>query len=119
MAEAILQDLYGDHYQVYSAGTDPKPINPLTIKVLQEIGIDISSNISKNLSIFQGKEMDYVVYLCSDEGRCPVFFRGKKYVKHEFPDPVDFKHKKDEIEKFRELRNEIKKWIKKTFKVNK
>ncbi len=118
MAEALLKDLYGDYYQVYSAGTDPKPINPLTIKVLKEIGIDISSKNSKNLGMFQGEKMDYVVYLCSNEqGSCPMFFEGENYIRHEFPDPAHFKDKRNEIENFRKLRNEIREWIKDTFQV--
>ncbi len=42
MAEGLLRFLYGDEYEVFSAGTNPTQVNPLAIKVMAEIGIDIS-----------------------------------------------------------------------------
>ena len=49
MAEALLNKLYEDRYTAFSAGTDPTQIDPLVVKVMREIGIDVSSNQSKSL----------------------------------------------------------------------
>lgn len=117
LAEALLKNTYSDFYDVHSAGSEPLEINPLTIKVLSEIGIDISQNKSKSLKKFQGQEFDYVVSLCED-GACPIFIGGKIHIHHGFPDPQDFQgSEKAKYDSFRELRNEIQEWIIKEFKV--
>lgn len=49
MAEELLRAMYGNHYDVYSAGIEPSKVNPYAIKVMSEIGIDISTQYSKNI----------------------------------------------------------------------
>ncbi|QUH23346.1 arsenate reductase ArsC [Methanobacterium alkalithermotolerans] len=117
MAEAILKHLYGENFEVSSAGSHPRPINPLTIEVLQEIGIDASSQESKNLQKFQGQEFDLVVSLCGDEDEaCPVFLTGKKYAHQGFKDPAGIKgDKKYQLKLFREIRDSIFLWIESEF----
>lgn len=114
MAEGLLKYINGDKCDVYSAGSDPKGVNPLTIETMAEIGIDISNQTSTHLKEFQGQEFDYVVTLC-EEGSCPVFLTGKKYIYHEFKDPATYFD--DNLEKtdvFRVIRDEIKNWIEKS-----
>lgn len=74
MAEALLRHHGGDAFEVFSAGTEPKGINPLTLRVLAEAGIDGSFARSKSVSEFLGQSFDYVVTVC-DQARqsCPVF----------------------------------------------
>jgi arsenate reductase len=74
MAEALLRQHGGDAFEVYSAGTEPKGINPLTLRVLAEAGIDASWARSKSVDEFLGQSFDYVVTVC-DQARqvCPVF----------------------------------------------
>ena len=74
MAEALLRQQGGDAFEVYSAGTEPKGINPLTLRVLAEAGIDASWARSKSVNEFLGQSFDYVVTVC-DQARqtCPVF----------------------------------------------
>ncbi len=117
MAEAILRHIYGENFEVYSAGSDPRPINHLTIKVLKEIGIDASSQESKCLQKFQGQEFDLVVSLCGDEDdACPVFLTGKKYIHQGFKDPAGIKRdKQHRLKLFREIRDEIYRWIEDEF----
>ncbi|MDO8869419.1 MAG: arsenate reductase ArsC [Methanobacteriaceae archaeon] len=115
LAEALLKNTYSNHYEVYSAGSEPLEINPLTIEVLREIGIDISQNKSKSLEKFQGHEFDYVVSLC-DEGACPVFIGGKSHIHQGFPDPREFKGDDNtQLNSLRNLRDNIQEWIKKEF----
>lgn len=74
MAEALLRHHGGEAFEVYSAGTEPKGVNPLTLQVLAEAGIDASFARSKSVNEFLGESFDYVVTVC-DQARqsCPVF----------------------------------------------
>jgi arsenate reductase len=74
MAEALLRHHGGDRFEVSSAGTEPKGVNPLTLRVLSEAGIDASFARSKSVAEFLGQSFDYVVTVC-DQARqtCPVF----------------------------------------------
>jgi arsenate reductase (thioredoxin) len=74
MAEALLRHHGGDHFEVFSAGTEPKGINPRTLRILAEAGIDASFARSKSVAEFLGHSFDYVVTVC-DQARqsCPAF----------------------------------------------
>lgn len=74
MAEALLRHHGSDRFEVYSAGTEPKGIDPLTLRVLADAGIDGSFARSKSTDEFLGQSFDYVVTVC-DQARqsCPVF----------------------------------------------
>jgi arsenate reductase len=74
LAEALLRRHGGDDFEVFSAGTEPKGINPLTERVLDEAGIDHSWARSKSVSEYLGEKFDYVITVC-DQARqvCPVF----------------------------------------------
>lgn len=120
MAEGILKSLYGEKYEVYSAGTDPTNINPFAIEVMEEIGIDISKNRSKSIKEFLNMEFDLVVTVCdSAKESCPFFPGGKRYIHKSFEDPSQFKGEEIEtLAVFRRVRDEIKDWIEKTFGEN-
>jgi arsenate reductase len=115
MAEGLLRHFYGHYYEVYSAGSHPKPVNILTKQVLAEIGIDISRSESKGLEKFKGMEFDYVVTLCEDGQICPLFIGGEKYIHHRFTDPASYKDLSSKKELFRALRDEIRDWIQEEF----
>jgi arsenate reductase len=117
MAEGLLRALSGDRYEVYSAGTQPLKVNPYAIKVISEIGIDISNHHSKSVEEFYEMKFDYVVTLCdSAKETCPFFSGGKKYLPKSFDDPSGFNGTEDEILiGFRHVRDEIKEWIEKNF----
>ena len=74
MAEALLSDFGGADFEVCSAGTEPKGVNPYTVRVLAEVGIDWSGARSKSATEFLGQPFDYVITVC-DRARqtCPVF----------------------------------------------
>ena len=74
MAEALLRRHGGAAFEVDSAGTEPKGINPLTLRALAEVGIDASWARSRSVTDFLGQRFDYVVTVC-DQARqsCPVF----------------------------------------------
>jgi arsenate reductase len=74
MAEALLRKHGGADFEVSSAGTEPKGINPLTERVLDEAGLDHSWARSKSVTEYLGQTFDYVITVC-DQARqnCPVF----------------------------------------------
>ena len=95
MAEGLLNALYGDRYEAYSAGTQPTEVNPYAIKVMAEMGIDISKHRSKSVEEFRGKKFDYVVTVCDHaKETCPFFPGGEKYLHQGFKDPSDLRGEK-------------------------
>jgi arsenate reductase len=130
MAEGLLRHLYGDEYEVFSAGTNPTQVNPLAIKVMAEIGIDISGQYSKNLDVFKDVDIDLVVSVCRSGSNLncaicasPIVMgrpelirsrlpKAKDYLEHPFDDPSEVGGTEEEkLEAFRRTRDEIKKWI--------
>lgn len=113
MAEGLVNSLYSKVLMAESAGTTPSKIHPLAIKVMTELGIDISHHRSKHLDEFEGREFDYVVMVCSNAAEaCPFFPGGREQIHHGFDDPVGVEgNEKRRLEAFRKSRNEINKWI--------
>ena len=88
MAEGYLRARYGDRYEAFSAGTVASTVSPLTVRVMAEIGIDISGQRSKDLGVFIGEEMDVVVTVCdAAAATCPMFPGAKRTIHASFPDP--------------------------------
>ncbi len=117
MAEGLLRNLYGDRYEVFSAGTESAGVNPNSIEVMKEVGIDISNHYSKNVKDFIDKNFDYVITVCGGaEETCPFFPGGKKQLHKDFEDPSFFSgDKKEVLAKFRKIRDELKEWIEEFF----
>jgi arsenate reductase (thioredoxin) len=111
MAEAFLRKYGGDSYEVYSAGLEPKGINPLTTQVMKEVGLDISGQRSKNISEYLGKKLFlYMITVCDDaEKNCPTILVGVQNRLHwSFEDPAKFTGSEmQKLEKFREVRDLI------------
>jgi arsenate reductase len=110
MTEALLRKHAGDRFEVHSAGLDPTPINPFTIKVLEEIGVDTSQHVSKPLSTYLGNtHFSYLITVCSNaEERCPMFPGMGMRMHWPFEDPAAFEGSDEaKTAKFREIRNLI------------
>jgi arsenate reductase len=110
MGEALLRYYAPDHFEVYSAGLDPKGINPYTIQVMKEIGLDVSGGRSTDVMEYLGKvHMGYVITVCSNaEERCPIFPFSTQRLYWPFEDPAAFVGTDDEkAAKFREVRDLI------------
>ncbi len=110
MAEGIVNQYLGDSFQAFSAGTEKTRVNPLAIRILAEIGIDISGHYSKTIDEFNGQAFDHVITLCgSANEQCPLFFGGVKRVHIGFDDPSRTTGTEEEImADFRRVRDEIK-----------
>jgi len=90
MADALLRRIGGPTFEVFSAGTEPKGVNPLTVRVLSEAGIDISDARSKSTGEFLGQAFDCVVTVC-DRARetCPYFPGARRTLHWSFDDPAE------------------------------
>lgn len=119
IAEGIVNHVYGDRYEAYSAGTKPTNVNPLATSVMKEIGIDISRHKSKRISEFDGQDFDYVITLCSDaEDICP-FVPAKEHLHKGFDDPSKATgSREDRLAAFRKARDGIMQWIEEIFDGN-
>ena len=89
MAEALLRRHGGADFEVHSAGTEPRGINPLTLRTLEAAGIDASWARSKSVAEFLGQHFDYVVTVC-DQARqsCPVFPGDHETLHWGYEDPT-------------------------------
>lgn len=113
MAEGMLRHLAGDRFEVYSAGLAPTEVNPLAIRVMAEIGIDISRQKSKSVNQFLTQEFDYVITVCAQAKQtCPVFPGRHEAIHWSLEDPAQAEGTKDErLTVFRTVRNQIKEKI--------
>lgn len=116
MAEALLKKHSGDKYEAYSAGTEPKGINPYTERVMKEAGVSLTGHYSKHIKEYMGRiDFAYVITLCDEaEKSCPAIFPGMGQRLHwSFEDPAAFFGSDDEkLARFREVRDGIERRIK-------
>jgi arsenate reductase len=88
MAEAWTRHLKSDQFNAFSAGVEPKGIDPRAVKAMAEAGIDISGQSSKDIEALGIKEFDYVVTLCDNANEACPFFPGKtRRIHRGFDDP--------------------------------
>jgi len=113
MAEAFLRHISKDSIRVESAGLEPRPVNPLVVTVMREIGIDISGAVSNDVFEFfkQGRLFDYVVTVCDEtnDAKCPVFPGITQRLHWPFPDPEGLTgNDQEKLAALRNIRDEIK-----------
>ena len=117
MAEGFVNALYSDRYLAFSAGTEPSTVSPYAVRVMLEIGIDISDHRSKSVDQFIDQDLDYVVTVCDyAKEACPFFPGGRKALHKGFQDPASVAGTDEEnLDVFRRVRDEIRDWIENTF----
>ncbi len=119
MAEGIVNAWYGDRYEACSAGTQPTTVHPLAVRVMAELGLDISHQRAKSIQEFRGKRFDIVVTVCDHaKATCPFFPGAKRYLHHDFPDPSETAGANAgaatdalALERFRHTRDAIEHWL--------
>jgi arsenate reductase len=116
MAEAWARHLKGDLMEPYSAGTDPKGLDPRAVKAMSEAGIDISRYRSKSVLDLPEIEFDYAITLCDDaQQSCPFFPVKRALIHHGFDDPPMLaRNARDEEEAmghYRRVRDEIRAYV--------
>ena len=113
IAEALVNNIYGDRFEAFSAGTEKTFVKPLAIEALKDINIDISDSRSKRTTEFRDTEFDIVVTVCdSARESCPYFPGTKEMIHKSFRDPSDENGSDEEkLEAFKRSRDEIKAWL--------
>jgi arsenate reductase len=116
IAEAFMNKLGGDKFVAESAGLEPGNLNPLVVEAMQEAGIDISKNLTKDVFEFfkQGRRFEYVITVCDEASgeKCPFFPGMISKIHWSFEDPSSFQGTHEEkMVKVRAVRDAIKKKI--------
>ena len=115
MAQGILSSITKD-IGIFSAGTHPEPVNKYAIKVMSEIGIEISKYSSNHINEYVNIDFDIALTLCDNaKKKCPVLSKTRSLIHMSFIDPADSKGTHLEIiSQYREVRDLLKNYIKKS-----
>ncbi len=99
IAEAVLDRIGGSDFAAFSAGTEPKVVNPHALSVLAANGIDWSGARSKSVTEYLGQPFDYVITVC-DRARqvCPVFPGQHNTLHWGLEDPAEVEGTEAEID---------------------
>ena len=102
-------DLGADRVSVASAGTQPRGLHPLSVRVMAEVGIDISAHTSDHVDRYVNDESDLVLTVCdSARENCPAFPGARRMLHHSFEDPDKPGLTDDQLlPVFRRIRDEI------------
>jgi arsenate reductase len=119
MAEALLNDICGDHFEAHSAGLEPGTLNPIAVETMREIGIDISRKGTQSVfDVFRSGPaaagFAYVITVCDETSaeRCPIFPGVTTRLHWSFPDPAALTGTREErLAGTREIRDEIRERI--------
>jgi arsenate reductase len=109
MAEGLFRREVGDRFDVFSAGTKPGFVRPEAIAVMAEIGIDISTQRSKSVDEFLGREFRYIVTVCDNaRENCPVFPATTARIHWSLDDPAAMEGSEEaRLAAFRKIRDEL------------
>ena len=113
MAEGLMRDAVGENFDVLSAGSNPSKVHPAAIKVMNEWGIDIKNQKSKNVNNYLEKNIEIVVTVCEKANQvCPSFPNGRTRIHWNIKDPFhSWNSEERDLAPYRITRNEIKKKI--------
>jgi len=110
IAHGLLQNLAKDRFNVFSAGSHPSRVHLMSIKVMEEIGIDISHHKSDHIDEYLDKGIDIVITVCDNAKElCPVFPGNVERFHWSIDDPFrGWDYNENQMESFRVTREEIK-----------
>lgn len=116
MAEGWTRHLKGDRIEPWSAGIAPKGMDPLAVRVMAEVGVDISNHRSKHLKELMDTEFDYVITVCDSANESCPFFPGKtKRIHKGFDDPPKLARsagsEEEALDSYRRVRDEIRAYV--------
>ena len=116
MAEGWARRLKGDRIDAYSAGVEPQELDAKAVKVMAEVGVDISKQRAKHIRDLGRVNFDYVVTVCDNaRERCPFFAGGVKSIHMGFEDPPflarNAKTEEGALTFYRRVRDEIKDFV--------
>ncbi len=120
MAEGWLNHLYGDRYDAFSAGMEPREVHIYAIEAMKEAGVDITSHRSKGVEEFADTLFDLVVTVCDNaKEACPYFPGPGRRLHQSFSDPAALPGPGHvQLTAFRRVRDEIREWVEREFRDN-
>ena len=109
MAEGLARHRFGETVDVQSAGSAPSRLNPIAVRVMAEIGIDLRGHASKTLDRFVGEPWDDVITVCDHANEsCPIFPGATRRLHWSFDDPSAATGSEEQrLAAFRHVRDEI------------
>ena len=109
MAEGFLRAMAGDRFEAGSAGTEKTSVNPLAIRAMAELGIDLGGHTSKLYADVASGAWDYLITVCDDANeRCPWVPGSVQRLHWSFPDPSRATGSEEErLAVFRRVRDQI------------
>ena len=113
IAHGLLESMAGDKFEVFSAGSHPSQVHPMSIKVMEEIGIDISHHTSDFIDDYLKTGIEIVITVCDDVNEsCPIFPGDVERLHWSIDDPFKgWNFDEGQIQSFRDTREEIKQRI--------
>ena len=118
MAEGLPKHLYGDHYEVYSAGTEPSGVSPFAILAMDEIGIDIRNQTSNDVREFLSMNLGTVVTVCDSAREACPFVPARSNIHRRFEDPgATSGSDAEKLVAFRRVRQQIHLWVEDYFRL--
>ncbi|WP_299006381.1 arsenate reductase ArsC [uncultured Shewanella sp.] len=107
MLHGFLKQYLG--FNVYSAGIETHGVNPIAIRVMKEVNIDIADHQSNLIDDYQDMRFDYLISVCDRANEmCPTFSHNLKRIHHSFEDPSLFLGVESQvIDEFRRVRDQI------------
>ena len=113
IAHGLLQDMASEKFEVFSAGSHPSRVHPMAVKVMEEIGIDISYHRSNFVDDYLSNGINIVITVCDNVNEiCPVFPGKVEKIHWGINDPFrGSSFDTSQIQSFRDTRDEIKERI--------
>ena len=113
IAHGLLESMAGDKFEVFSAGSHPSQVHPMSIKIMEEIGIDISYNTSDLVDDYLKTGIEVVITVCDHANEiCPIFPGNIEKIHWSINDPFKgWGYNKNQMQSFRKTRDEIKERI--------
>ncbi len=107
IAEGLARSLFGKTAYIQSAGSKPTRVNPFAVRVMSELGIDITSHRSKAIADINPHNLDLVITLCAEEV-CPVMPGKTQKLHWPIPDPAAYEGSDEvKLKAFRKARDTI------------
>ena len=110
IAHGLLRDMAGDRFEVFSAGSHPSRVHPMSVAVMKEVGVDISHHTSDFVDDYLDKGIDIAITVCDNANQsCPTFPGNAERIHWSIDDPFKgWNFDTSKMDSFRETRREIK-----------
>jgi arsenate reductase len=114
IAEGLLRNLASNKFSVFSAGSHPSQVHPMSVAVMEEVGIDISHHTSDPISDYVDHGIDVVITVCDNAKQaCPVFPGNVEHIHWSIEDPFNgWDFDPLDLDNFRKVREDINSRIK-------